>query len=141
MLTGLGSYPASLPTAFGGSHTRACAAMLTQTPVGYRSRGVMNGISLDQIIANKIKDQTKFPSMQVGGRAVQPQRQLRGPVQLRLQQQHHLVGATTFLPKQVESRRRASTGCSVRPPRRRRPMPVRSVTTRAPSTRRASSTW
>src|SRR5688572_16354254 len=70
MISGLGSYPASIATAFGGSHTRACAAMLTQQPIA--TTGVRNGISLDQIIANALKEKIpslKFPSLQLGGKA------------------------------------------------------------------------
>jgi hypothetical protein len=66
MISGLGSYPASIATAFGGSHTRACAAMLTQVPIS--AGAVRNAVSLDQIIANHLKDKTKFPSLQLGGR-------------------------------------------------------------------------
>jgi hypothetical protein len=101
MISGLGSYPASLSTAFGGSHTRACAAMLTQTPVGFRSAGVMNGISLDQIIANKIKDQTKFPSLQVGGRASSPSGNCEDQFSCAYNNNITWSGPTTFLPKQV----------------------------------------
>jgi hypothetical protein len=100
-LTGLGSYPASLSTAFGGSHTRACAAMLTQTPVGYKSTSVMNGISMDQIIANKIKDQTKFPSLQVGGRASSPSGNCEDQFSCAYNNNITWSGPTTYLPKQV----------------------------------------
>jgi hypothetical protein len=101
MISGLGSYPASLSAAFGGSHTRACAAMLTQTPVGYRSMGVMNGISLDQVIANKIKDQTRFPSLQVGGRASSPSGNCEDQFSCAYNNNISWSGPTTFLPKQV----------------------------------------
>jgi hypothetical protein len=101
MVSGLGSYPASLSTAFGGSHTRACGSLLTQYPVGYKSTGVMNGISLDQIIANKIKDQTKFPSMQVGGRASSSSGNCEDQFSCAYNNNITWSGPTTPLPKQV----------------------------------------
>jgi hypothetical protein len=101
MISGLGSYPASISTAFGGSHTRACGAMLTQVPVGYRSAGVKNGISLDQIIANHIKDKTKFPSMQVGGRASSSSGNCEDQFSCAYNNNISWSGPTTPLPKQV----------------------------------------
>lgn len=104
MVSGLGSYPASLTTAFGGSHTRATGSMLSQYPVGYKSTGVMNGISLDQIIANKIKDQTKFPSMQVGGRASSSSGNCEDQFSCAYNNNISWSGPTTPLPKQVNPR-------------------------------------
>lgn len=101
MISGLGSYPASLSTAFGGSHTRACGAMLTQYPVGYMSNGVKNGISLDQIIANHIKDKTRFPSMQVGGRASSSSGNCEDQFSCAYNNNISWSGPTTPLPKQI----------------------------------------
>jgi hypothetical protein len=104
MVTGLGSYPASLTTAFGGSHTRACGSLLTQYPVGYKSDGVMNGISLDQMIANQIKDKTKFPSLQLGGKANSAGGNCEDQFSCAYNNNISWSGPTTFLPKQVNPR-------------------------------------
>jgi hypothetical protein len=69
ILTGVGNYTASIASEFGGSHTRACASFLTQTPVGGTVNvPIKNGISLDQILAKAFGSQTKFPSLQLGTR-------------------------------------------------------------------------
>jgi hypothetical protein len=104
MISGLGSYPASLTTAFGGSHTRACGSLLTQYPVGYKSNGVMNGISLDQIIANAIKNKTKFPSLQVGGKANSAGGNCEDQFSCAYNNNITWSGPTTPLPKQVNPR-------------------------------------
>ena len=104
VVSGMGSYPASLTTAFGGSHTRACGALLTQYPVGYMSNGVMNGISLDQIIANEIKDKTRFPSIQVGGRASSATGNCEDQFSCAYNNNITWSGPTTPLPKQVNPR-------------------------------------
>jgi hypothetical protein len=101
VLTGLGNYTASLATKFGGSHTRATGSMLTQYPVGYNSTGVMNGISVDQIIANTIKDKTKFPSIQVGGRASSSSGNCEDQYSCAYNNNISWSGPTTPLPKQV----------------------------------------
>ena len=64
----------------------------------------MNGISLDQIIANKIKDQTKFPSLQVGGRASSPSGNCEDQFSCAYNNNISWSGPTTFLPKQVNPR-------------------------------------
>jgi hypothetical protein len=71
VISGLGNYTASLTNIFGGSHTRATGSLLTQCPIASPDTGddIQNGISLDQIIAAEIGDQTRFPSIQVGARA------------------------------------------------------------------------
>ena len=71
VITGLGNYTASISNIFGGSHSRSCGSMLTQCPIASPdvSKDVQNGVSLDQIIANSIGSQTRFPSMEVGSRA------------------------------------------------------------------------
>ncbi len=104
MISGLGSYPASLTTAFGGSHTRACGAMLTQYPVGFKSTGIMNGISLDQIIANAWKEKTKFPSIQLGGKASSAGGNCEDQFSCAYNNNITWSGPTTFLPKQVNPR-------------------------------------
>ena len=71
VITGLGNYTASLTNIFGGSHTRGTGSLLTQCPIASpdTTSDIRNGISLDQIIAGQIGDQTRFPSIQVGTRA------------------------------------------------------------------------
>lgn len=70
VITGLGNYTASIFNGFGGSHTRSCASLLTQCPIADPDTGkIGNGTSLDQIIAEKIKAQTRYASIEVGGRA------------------------------------------------------------------------
>lgn len=101
VISGLGNYTASLATKFGGSHTRATGSLLTQTPVGYMSTGVMNGISLDQVIANAIKDKTRFPSIQVGGRASSGTGNCEDQYSCAYNTNISWSGPTTFLPKQV----------------------------------------
>ena len=93
MISGLGSYPASLSAAFGGSHTRACGRDVDPDAgglpvVGRDERDLARP-------GHRQQDQGPDPvPVAAGGRpGLQPQRQLRGPVQLRLQQQHLLVGA------------------------------------------------
>jgi hypothetical protein len=104
MVSGLGSYVASIATKFGGSHTRACGAMLTQVPVGLDATGKRNAVSLDQIIANKIKDQTKFPSLQVGGRASSSSGNCEDQFSCAYNNNISWSGPTTPLPKQVDPR-------------------------------------
>ena len=100
MISGLGSYPASISTVFGGSHTRACAAMLTQQPIG--AMGVKNGISLDQILANKLKDKTRFPSLQLGGRASTGGGNCEDQFSCAYNTNLSWSGPSTFLPKQTD---------------------------------------
>jgi hypothetical protein len=71
VITGLGNYTASISNIFGGSHTRSCGSLLTQCPIASPdvSDDIQNGVSLDQIIAGKVKDQTRFASIEVGSRA------------------------------------------------------------------------
>jgi hypothetical protein len=101
VVSGLGNYTASLVTKFGGSHTRACGSWLTQCPVGYMSTGTQNGISLDQIIATAIKDKTKFPSIQVGGRASSSAGNCEDQFSCAYNTHVSWSGPTTPLPKQV----------------------------------------
>jgi hypothetical protein len=102
MISGLGSYPASIATAFGGSHTRACAAMLTQQPIA--TTGVRNGISLDQLIANSLKEKIpslKFPSLQLGGRASTGGGNCEDQYSCAYNTNLSWTGPTTFAPKQT----------------------------------------
>ncbi len=70
VISGLGNYTASIATMFGGSHTRGCGSLLTQSPILFsKGTDVRAGISVDQIIANTIGTQTKLPSLPVGSRA------------------------------------------------------------------------
>jgi hypothetical protein len=103
LLTGLGNYTASIASEFGGSHTRACGSLLTQTPIGSVTMGRL-GISLDQVIAAKIGTLTKFPSIQIGTRASS----LTGACEDRYSCAYNnnisWSGPTTPLTKQVDPR-------------------------------------
>jgi hypothetical protein len=102
ILTGLGNYTASIATRFGGSHTRATGSLLTQCPISYTTgTNVMNGISLDQIIATAIKDKTRFASMQVGGRAGSLSGDCEDGYSCAYNNNISWAGPTTVMPKQV----------------------------------------
>jgi hypothetical protein len=73
--------------------------MLTQQPIG--AMGVKNGISLDQIIANSLKDKTKFPSLQLGGRASTGGGNCEDQYSCAYNTNLSWSGPSTFLPKQV----------------------------------------
>ena len=68
VVSGLANYPASITTKeFAGSHARGAGALLTQSPLRFTaSKDIQNGISLDQVIANHIKSQTRLPSLELG---------------------------------------------------------------------------
>ena len=101
MITGLGNHPASIATRFGGSHTRATGSLLSSVPVGYMSAGVKGGISVDQLIANSLKDKTKFPSIQVGARASSSTGNCEDQFSCAYNNNISWSGPTTPLPKQV----------------------------------------
>jgi hypothetical protein len=72
LVSGLANTPASVVTGdvFAGSHARATGAMLTQRPLTFTSgNNIMNGISVDQVIANMLKQQVpglRLPSLELG---------------------------------------------------------------------------
>jgi hypothetical protein len=71
VVSGLANYPASIVSKeFAGSHARGTGALLTQAPLAFTSgSAVRNGVSLDQVIAAKLKSETRLPSLQIGTRA------------------------------------------------------------------------
>jgi hypothetical protein len=72
LVSGLANTPASVVTGdvFAGSHARATGAMLTQMPLTFTSgNNIKNGISVDQVIANMLKQQVpglRLPSLELG---------------------------------------------------------------------------
>ncbi|MBX7098990.1 MAG: DUF1552 domain-containing protein [Myxococcaceae bacterium] len=71
VVSGLSNYPASITTQeFAGAHARGTGALLTQCPLAFTSgTNIKNGISVDQVIANSLKTQTRLPSLELGARA------------------------------------------------------------------------
>jgi hypothetical protein len=72
VISGLANTPASVVSGdvFAGSHARATGAMLTQMPLTFTSgTNIKNGISVDQVIANLLKQQVpglRLPSLELG---------------------------------------------------------------------------
>jgi hypothetical protein len=72
VVSGLANTPASVVSGdiFAGSHARATGAMLTQMPLTFTSgNNIKNGISVDQVIANYLKQQVpglRLPSLELG---------------------------------------------------------------------------
>jgi hypothetical protein len=105
VLSGLGNYTASIAPEFGGSHTRATGSYLTQCPLGGTVRmAVKNGISLDQILAQAIGRQTRFPSLQVGSRASSATGTCEDNYACAYNNNLSWASPTMFLPKQVNPR-------------------------------------
>src|ERR1043165_1853779 len=72
VVSGLANTPASVVSGdvFAGSHARATGAMLTPVPLTFTSgTNIKNGISVDQVIANPLKQQVpglRLPSLELG---------------------------------------------------------------------------
>jgi hypothetical protein len=65
VLSGLANMPASVPVA--GDHARGTGSFLSCTTVEHTSGDdISNGISIDQVVANAIGDQTAFRSLELG---------------------------------------------------------------------------
>ncbi len=64
VLSGL-SQPAAVEV-FEGDHARGTAAFLSCVPINAPELPILNGISIDQILANAIAGETPYPSLQVG---------------------------------------------------------------------------
>jgi hypothetical protein len=64
VVSGLGNAPGQ-PDGF-GDHAAGCSAFLTCTHVTKSETNITNGISMDQVYAQHIGDQTVIPSMQLG---------------------------------------------------------------------------
>lgn len=121
VISGLGNYTASISTRFGGSHTRACGSLLTQSPILFSTgSNVQNGISVDQVIANSIGTKTKFPSLQIGTRAGSATGDCEDGFSCAYNTNISWSGPTTPLVKQVNPRdiftRLYGTGMTTVPP-------------------------
>ena len=69
VISGLANYPASVTEErWAGSHARGTGALLTQTPLVSGSSNLVNGKSLDQIIADELRGQTTLASLELGAR-------------------------------------------------------------------------
>ena len=106
VISGLGNWTASITTMFGGSHTRACGSLLTQTPILFSTNtaNVRNGVSVDQIIANTVGPMTKFPSLPVGSRAGSTTGNCEDGFSCAYNNNISWSGPTTPLTKQVNPR-------------------------------------
>jgi hypothetical protein len=120
VVSGLANYPASITTKeFAGSHARATGALLTQTPLRFTSsRNIQNGVSLDQMIANQIKDRTRLPSLEVGVSAGSATGSCEDGYSCAYLHNISWNSPTTFSPKEVSPRaiwNRLFTGPGARP--------------------------
>lgn len=69
VISGLANYPASVTEErWAGSHARGTGALLTQTPLVSGTSNLVNGKSLDQVIADHLRGQTTLPSLELGAR-------------------------------------------------------------------------
>lgn len=69
IISGLANYPASITEErWAGSHARGTGALLTQTPLVAGANNLVNGKSLDQVIADALRGQTALPSLEIGAR-------------------------------------------------------------------------
>ncbi|RME27698.1 MAG: DUF1552 domain-containing protein [Deltaproteobacteria bacterium] len=65
VLTGLANMPASVPVA--GDHARGTGSFLSCVTVEHTAGDdIRNGVSIDQVVAQQIGDQTLFPSLELG---------------------------------------------------------------------------
>ncbi|HEY0710106.1 MAG TPA: DUF1552 domain-containing protein [Polyangia bacterium] len=106
VLSGLANYPASITTKeFAGSHARGTGAILTQTPLRFTAaKDIQNGISIDQMIANRVKSLTRLPSLEVGVAAGSTTGNCEDGYSCAYLHNVSWSGATTFLPKEVNPR-------------------------------------
>lgn len=69
VISGLANHPASVTDKeFAGSHARATGSLLTQTPLVSGTSNLVNGKSLDQILADNLRGQTTLASLELGAR-------------------------------------------------------------------------
>ncbi len=69
VISGLANYPASVTEErWAGSHARGTGSLLTQTPLVSGNTNLVNGKSLDQVIADNLRGQTTLPSLELGAR-------------------------------------------------------------------------
>ena len=69
VISGLANFPASVTQErWAGSHARGTGALLTQTPLVSGNSNLVNGKSLDQVIADSLRGQTNLASLELGAR-------------------------------------------------------------------------
>ncbi len=69
IISGLANYPASVTDSrWAGSHARGTGALLTQTPLVSGTSNLVNGKSLDQVLADELRGQTNLASLEIGAR-------------------------------------------------------------------------
>lgn len=136
VISGLANYPASITTKeFAGSHARGTGALLTQAPLRFTAaKDIQNGISVDQVIANKVKSLTRLPSIEVGVASGSATGNCEDGYSCAYLHNISWSGATTFLPKETSPRalfNRMFANATV--PGRPAPTPVGGGPTPAPS--------
>ncbi len=106
VISGLANYPASITTKeFAGSHARGTGAILTQAPLRFTSsKDISNGISIDQVIANHIKSQTRLPSLEVGAVSGSATGNCEDGYSCAYLHNVSWGSATTFMPKETNPR-------------------------------------
>jgi hypothetical protein len=106
VVSGLANYPASITSKeFAGSHARGTGALLTQAPLRFTAaKDIQNGISVDQVIANAIKSQTRLPSLEVGVAAGSSTGNCEDGYSCAYLHNISWSGPTTFMPKETSPR-------------------------------------
>jgi hypothetical protein len=106
VLSGLANYPASITTKeFAGSHARGTGAVLTQAPLRFTSaKDIQNGISIDQLVANQIKSQTRLPSLEIGAVAGSATGNCEDGYSCAYLHNISWSGSTTFMPKETSAK-------------------------------------
>jgi hypothetical protein len=103
VVSGLANYPASITSKeFAGSHARGTGALLTQAPLRFTAaKDIQNGISLDQHIANEVKQFTRLPSLELGVSSGSATGNCEDGYSCAYLHNISWSGATTFMPKEV----------------------------------------
>ncbi len=107
LISGLANTPASVVSGdvFAGSHARATGAMLTQMPLTFTSgNNIKNGISVDQVIANMLKQQVpglRLPSLEIGAVYAGATGNCEDGYSCAYLTNLAWAGPTTFLPKET----------------------------------------
>lgn len=106
VVSGLANYPASITTKeFAGSHARGTGAMLTQSPLRFTAaKDIQNGISIDQVVANHVKQHTRLPSLEVGVSSGSATGNCEDGYSCAYLHNISWSGPTTFMPKETNPR-------------------------------------
>jgi hypothetical protein len=106
VISGLANYPASITTKeFAGSHARGTGALLTQSPLRFTAaKDIQNGISLDQMVANHVKQLTRLPSLEVGVSSGSATGNCEDGYSCAYLHNISWSGPTTFMPKETNPR-------------------------------------